>query len=277
MVAEKSAVESNKKTYIFIVLCFIFIFLDYSNQSIFKKTKNIINDVSSHFSYWIIKPFQIVYNIPSIINEISLLKKESEKIKKLENTIRSLKLKNDYINKEANKLKNFILEESNYSNISVTAKVLYNNKNIFSKSIIINKGSFDGVKIGNPVVKNNNLIGQVIEVNLKSSRVILMEDLNSRIPILIGKNLYQAIMTGNSDLRSNIKFEFLPKVYELKDQDKIFTSEIEGILPKGIYIGKIKLNNSNDLGYSVEFDYNKFNLDRLSVLIPKKNYVQSKK
>ena len=108
------------------------------------------------------------------------------------------------------------------------------------------------------------MLGQISEVNFKSSRVILLKDLNSRIPVLIGEKLYTGIMVGDLNETSGVKLEYLPKEHEFQDQDKIYTSEIEGILPKGIYIGKLIKQNNN---YLVEFNYNFINLDYVSVLI----------
>ena len=73
MEAEKSAIDSTKKFIILFTLCFVLIYLDYSNQRIFKKTKTVINDVSSYVSYWIIIPFQLISDIPDAIYKILIL------------------------------------------------------------------------------------------------------------------------------------------------------------------------------------------------------------
>jgi len=97
---------------------------------------------------------------------------------------------------------------------------------------LIDKGSLDNVKIGYPVIKNNNLIGQISEVNLKSSRVILLKDLNSRIPVLIGEKLFNAIMTGDTNTPGGVKFEFLPKVYEFKFKIRYTPQRLKVLCPK---------------------------------------------
>ena len=265
MKAERPASDKNIRFLFLCFVCLVLTYLDYSNISYVKKTKSVINDGAGYVSYWIVRPFKIIASLPQTFNEIRLLKKNFEADEKLKNIISQLQLENEFLKKDLQKFSSIEEQEKNYSRPSLLAKVLFNRKSILSNSILIDKGSLDNVKIGYPVIKNNNLIGQISEVNLKSSRVILLKDLNSRIPVLIGEKLFTAIMTGDSNVPGGVKFEFLPKVYEFQDQDKIYTSEIEGVMPKGIYVGKLikQINNS----YVIEFNYSFDNLDYVSVLI----------
>ena len=265
MKAERPASDKNIRFLLLCFVCLVLTYLDYSNISYVKKTKSAINDGAGYVSYWIVRPFKILANLPQVYNEIRLLKKDLEANEKLKNTISQLQLENEFLKKDLQKFSSIEEQEKNYSRPSLLAKVLFNRKSFLSNSLLIDKGSLDDVKIGYPVIKNNNLIGQISEVNLKSSRVILLKDLNSRIPVLIGEKLFNAIMTGDTNTPGGVKFEFLPKVYEFQDQDKIYTSEIEDVMPKGIYVGKLnkQINNS----YLIEFNYSFDNLDYVSVLI----------
>ena len=142
---------------------------------------------------------------------------------------------------------------------------------ITANSITINKGAGEGLKIGNPVVKNNNLIGQVEEVNYKSSRVKLLTDINSNIPVLIGEVLAQAIFSGDPSSKSKFNIQYLPKNFRLMNGDNIYTSDIDGILKKGILIGTVsdvKYDESiKKQSYSINFNYNLYQTDYVSVFI----------
>ena len=264
MKAERPASDKNIRFLLLGFICFVLTYLDYSNSAYIKKTKSVINDGAAYVSNWIVRPFQLITEIPTVYNEFSLLQKKFENQEELKNTISKLELENNFLKKDLQKYLSIQEQEKNYSRPSIIAKVLFNSKNIYANNFLIDKGSVDGIKVGNPVIKNNNLLGQISEVNFKSSRVILLKDLNSRIPVLIGEKLYTGIMVGDLNETSGVKLEFLPKEYEFQDQDKIYTSEIESILPKGIYIGKLIKQNNN---YLVEFNYNFINLDYVSVLI----------
>ena len=135
----------------------------------------------------------------------------------------------------------------------------------------INKGAGDGLKIGNPVVKNNNLIGQIEEVNYKSSRIKLLNDINSNIPVVIGELLTQAIFSGDPSSKSKFNIQYLPKNFQLNNGDSIYTSDIDGILKKGILVGTVsdvKYDESTKKQtYSINFNYNPYQTDYVSVFI----------
>jgi len=84
-----------------------------------------------------------------------------------------------------------------------------------------------------------NFIGRIVDVNFFSSRVLLISDLNSKVPIIVEPSGNQAILSGHGS--KNPTLEYLPENYEIKDGDTIYTSGKEGIFKPGIPIGKAKL------------------------------------
>ena len=72
----------------------------------------------------------------------------------------------------------------------------------YLNSAIINKGRNAGIKLGMPVLSKGNLAGRVVEVNFISSRILLLNDLNSRIPVVISPNGEQAILIRNWKTKS---------------------------------------------------------------------------
>ena len=105
-----------------------------------------------------------------------------------------------------------------------------------------------GLKKGMPVLKGPYFVGRITEVNYLSSRVLLISDLNSKIPVLIEPMGYQAIMSGTSDKPAVL--EFLPKNYELEVGSLVYTSGTGGIFFPGIPIGRIE---SIEKKFHIEF------------------------
>ena len=180
-------------------------------------------------------------------------------------------MQNEFLKKDFKKFENFLKEEKPFEFEAIQAKVISNISNIFANSFIVNKGSVDGVKEGSPIVKNNNLIGQVSEVNNSSSRAIFLTDINSRVPVVIGEQMYQAILVGNPTKKNQLKLEFLPKNYQFQNGDMIYTSEIDGILKRGIVIGSLFIDSQEDKkgqdNYSIELNYGEKQIDYVSILI----------
>ena len=83
--------------------------------------------------------------------------------------------------------------------------------------------------------------------------------------------MYQAILVGNSTKKNQLKLEFLPKNYQFQNGDMIYTSEIDGILKRGIIIGSLLIDSQEDKkgqdNYSIELNYGEKQIDYVSILI----------
>ena len=88
----------------------------------------------------------------------------------------------------------------------ILAKIIVDHESPFLKSIIINKGSKDNIKVGTNVFDQSYLVGRVIEVNYKTSRVLLLSDLNSNVPVTIVPQNIQAIISGSGKNYGQIKY-----------------------------------------------------------------------
>jgi len=166
------------------------------------------------------------------------LKEENKKLKQVIENYKLLDLNMEYLTNENKNLRKVLDAESiiNDPKHIVLAKVLIDKNSPFLKSIIINKGTQSGIKKGMPVTQNNYLIGRIVESNFASSRVLLLTDLNSRIPVALDGDNSQAILSGSGT--TNPKLEYLPEGYEIKSDINIFASGKDGIFIPGTPIGR---------------------------------------
>ena len=111
----------------------------------------------------------------------------------------------------------------------------------FLKSVVINKGSKNNIIKGMAVLSEYHLIGKVEEVNYTTSRVLLLSDLNSKIPVLIEPEGVRAILSGAEDNLGEIKYQ--KEKLLISNESIVYSSGLGGILKAGIPIGKIKINN----------------------------------
>src|SRR6185295_9050516 len=88
----------------------------------------------------------------------------------------------------------------------VTARVVADPGGAFAQSIIITAGQSHGVKKGQVVMTGEGLMGRVTQAGMLSSRVLLITDLNSRIPVLVGEAGNRAIMVGDNGLRPRLLY-----------------------------------------------------------------------
>lgn len=119
----------------------------------------------------------------------------------------------------------------------LTARVIADAGGTFVRSLLLGTGAGDGVKKGLAVVNSEGLVGRVTSAGQRASRVLLITDLNSRIPVVIQSTKDRAILAGdNSDLP---RLDHLPAGAPLSPGDRVVTSGHGGVFPPGIAIGVV--------------------------------------
>ena len=120
----------------------------------------------------------------------------------------------------------------------IIAKVLIDKQSPFLRSIIINKGSKDNIKLGMAVLDGEYLVGKIIEVNYTTARVLLLSDLNSKIPVAIEPEGYQSILSGTG--KNDGVIQYSKEEISLDAGNTVYTSGSGAIFKSGIPIGKIR-------------------------------------
>lgn len=117
----------------------------------------------------------------------------------------------------------------------VAARVVADPGGAFAHSVLINAGARDGIRKGQAVVAGEGLVGRVHQVGQQSSRVLLLTDLNSHLPIMLETSRTRAIMTGDNSERP--KLNYLSDTLRLVPGDRVVTSGHGGVLPPGLPVG----------------------------------------
>jgi len=146
----------------------------------------------------------------------------------------------DFLIFENNQLRQLLDEQVASSTNLVSARVMFDKQSPYLNSFIINSGSNKKIKKGMAVLDGKKFIGRIVDVNFFSSRVLLVTDLNSKIPVLIEPSGNQAILSGRGTNEPTL--EYLPKNHKIQSGNKVYTSGKEGIFAPGISIGEAKKN-----------------------------------
>ena len=150
----------------------------------------------------------------------------------------------EFILAENKRLKETI-DDLDYFSDEIVAKVLLDKKSPFLQSVIVNKGSKDKVIIGMAVLDGDYLVGKVVDVTYSTARILLLTDLNSKIPVDILPNNIKSILSGTGEESGIIQYIKSESIIE--NQSKVFTSGAGDIFKPGIAIGEIskKVGSSN--------------------------------
>ncbi len=171
----------------------------------------------------------------NLYNNYNKLKVENDELK---NNIS----KSDFLELENTQLKKLIEEQVSSSSNLVSARIMLDKQSPYLNSLIINIGSNMNIKNGMAVLDGKNFIGRIIDVNFFSSRILLVADLNSKIPVISEPSAHHAILTGHG--KNALSLEYLPKNHNIKDDDKVYTSGKEGIFSPGIPVGIVKIEKN---------------------------------
>ena len=117
----------------------------------------------------------------------------------------------------------------------VAARVVTDSRGPFANSRLANAGKEKGVKDGNPVMSENGLVGRVIGVTTGASRILLLTDIASRVPVMIDRTNARAILTGDGG--PNPQLGYLRGQDPVKEGDRILTSGDGGLMPRGLPVG----------------------------------------
>ena len=107
----------------------------------------------------------------------------------------------------------------------------------FLRSALINLGRDQGVRIGYAVINGDGLVGRTVDAGASVTRVLLLNDLNSRIPVLVGHAGVRALASGDNG--AELKLDFLPDGASVHPGNEVFTSGSDGVLPRGLRVGVV--------------------------------------
>ena len=249
---------------ILFISAFALMLLNKTESVILEKTSSVATDIVSPLVDFLVVPARAAAGIYDYFGEIKEVYKDNQALreenKKLLNLYDKMKVL-EVENKLLSNLLNFVVPpDANY----ITARIIAEEGDAFSHSVIAYTGDSDKVKKGQVVLSDRGVVGRVDKVGNMYSKILLITDINSRIPVMVEKNRVRGILAG--DNTSIPKMVFIPLDAELSVGDRIVTSGIAGVFPAGLPIGRVAsieknnvvvkpYNNLNNLEYVRIVDY----------------------
>ena len=236
----KKGTQQKFSLFFLIIFSIIIFTLDKLSLSYVQKTRAVLNDLIYQVAIVTSTPEKFTKYMLKLTADHYSVYKENEILKEEIGVLRNEKIQNEYLLTE-----NAILKEALQltgsktleQDISIIAKVIIDQESPYLKSLLLNKGTKDGVKRGMTVFSKKYLIGTIIESNFLTSRVLLINDLNSRIPVIIENTSVNAILTGLGKDNS-LDLQYLPEQFQLTTGKNIYTSGKDGVLAAGIPVGE---------------------------------------
>lgn len=250
--------DSTSKTTVTLIIAFILaiiiVIADKNNDRFFQKTKSTTDET--------ITPVLSVISTPLRAIENFFARSRDRRRALEENTALKAEL---YQLREATEranimeMKLFRFEQILKANIGtdipnekIAARAVSELDGPFVKAALLNAGLKKGIKVGHPVMTVNGLYGHVVKVGQNSARVLRLSDLNSRIAVMSSESQATAILSGNNSQFPEISF--MSEASAWSEGHQVITSGDDGVLPRGLPIGRVKRGNNNKLGVELDAD-----------------------
>ena len=225
--------------FVLVILSILFIFIESLETKPLNYLRSFIKDIIYRGSSMVSMPTKSFGSLTDSLNEHISLYNNYTELKKENTELRNNISKSDFLELENAQLRKLIEEQVETQSNLVSARVMLDKQSPYLNSFVINIGSNKNIRNGMEVLDGKNFIGRIVDVYFFSSRVLLVSDLNSRIPVITEPSAYHAILNGRGIRKPTLVY--LPEKHTIQNGDKVYTSGKAGIFTPGIPIGEIKI------------------------------------
>ncbi|MDD4555899.1 MAG: rod shape-determining protein MreC [Alphaproteobacteria bacterium] len=230
---------------ILFIFAFVFMLISKTDTIVIEKTSSVAGDLLGPIidtlsipAKFIASSYNYVSSLRKTYEENAKLKEENKVLHELRNQIRALEIENRLLTQ----LLNYIQPPQAKF---VTVRIVASENDAFSNSVIAYTGDVENIKSGQIVLTQDGVIGRIEEVGKNYSKIYLITDINSKIPVIIERNRVRGILAGdNTDL---VKLVFTPISTDIRVGDRIITSGVAGVFPPGIPVGKVVSTGKNNI------------------------------
>ncbi len=204
-----------------------------------------LDPIRNHVN-WLLRPLEYVMLMPRNAYEASTeyfttrstLDKENQQMKVRQAELSLLANQSEFLLIENQNLRQLMDLQKQIPFKTLPVEILFNPPNPISQRIVINRGSSDGLKLGNPIANDAGILGQVVRLYERSAEVSLLEDRDFAVPVQVARNGLRAAVFGAG--RGNpLELRYLPVASDLEVGDVLITSGIDGVYPPGFAVAVI--------------------------------------
>ena len=218
---------------------FIYIMIAKPDYALLNGLAHIVLPVANTVGDIITWPIRVIGNSIDEIQELSNLRTENEELRVRLDAALADKYACDIAVAENKKLNHELNMVSAQPHKTIVADVMYNNSALHNATFIINRGTDNGVERGNVVVSmDNKLAGIVVDAGGNFARVRALTDSDSNIAVRVAGTSVYGFLKGNGTNTPSIGF-FSDPQFQPSNGLRLITSNISGVLPNGIFVGKI--------------------------------------
>jgi rod shape-determining protein MreC len=183
-------------------------------------------------------PRDAAYMVGDYFSTMSAVRKENLKLKQEQVANAQVLQQVDQLTAENAQLRKLLDANERVPVKSVMSEILYDARDAFTRKIVLDRGSQQGVAPGQPVIDDVGVVGQVTRVYPFTSEVTLLTDKDQAIPVQVVRSGLRSIAYGQGHSGS-LDLRFMPVNADIKNGDLLVTSGIDGVYPAGLAVAKV--------------------------------------
>ena len=191
-------------------------------------------------------PFQVValmprdaaYRVGDYFNSLNALQKENDALRRQQAMTAQLLQQERQMAAENTQLRNLLSMQQRIQSKSIVGEILYDARDPFTRKIILNRGSQQGVAPGQPVIDDVGIVGQVTRVFPFTSEVTLLTDKDQAIPVQVLRNGLRSVAYGRGQ-SGVLDLRFMAANADIQKGDALVTSGIDGVYPPGLSVASV--------------------------------------
>ena len=183
-------------------------------------------------------PVDLLHDASAYFSSTAALREQNAALRKKQLAAAQELLQLDALKEENAQLRRLLSAEERVPRKAIFAEILYAARDPFSRKVVIDKGSQDGIEAGAPVIDDVGVVGQVTRVYLLMSEVTLLSDKDQAIPLQVLRNGLRAVAYGGAE-GGMLDLRFMPANADIRNGDMLVTSGIDGIYPPGLPVATV--------------------------------------
>ncbi len=230
-----------------LVVAIIVFFAGQANDRVLERTKTTAESGVSPILAYVTMPVRGFENFVSGVRDRGRAHQENKRLKTELARLSDIEARANALSIKLSRFETILNVDvsSGIPEQKIAARAVSENNGPFVRSVLINAGRDKGIKTGYSVMTVDGLLGHVVRAGRTSSRVLRLEDLNSRISVMSVRSQSRAILTGDNTRRP--KLSFITEGSDWAEGDIVITSGDDGILPQGLPVGYVKADKDGDL------------------------------
>ncbi len=200
---------------------------------------------------------EVIDNIGELVDlhtENARLRAENERLRHWEKMAHQLQATNDV-------LRDQLRLKPDPAAAFISARVIADAGGIFVRSVLVNAGAANGVRKGQAVVTGDGLAGRIAEAGERAARVLLITDLNSRVPVVLQSSRHRAVLAGDNSPRPELRY--LSVNARVSPGDRVVTSGHGGAFPPGLPVGIVASVSDSVVRVEPFFDWHRLEYVRV--------------